>query len=378
YVGLVTGAGLAELGNSVFCVDIDEEKIKKLKNGFVPFYEEGLKELILKNRKEKRLFFTTSLEKGVSLSEIVFIAVGTPSKETGEADLSHVIKVAEDLSCLISTYKIIAIKSTVPVGTLELFTEILQKKGKIKGRDFDIASMPEFLREGSAVYDFFHPSRIVIGCDNPQVSKILEEIFSPLGAPVLHTSPATAQMIKYASNTFLACRISFINEIANICEKVGADVKEVARGMGYDRRIGEGYLNAGIGFGGPCLVKDLKALIKIAEDRGYEAGFLKAILDKNEHQIRTILYKVKQLLGDSLYKKTIGVLGLTFKPGTSDVRNSLSLRIIDLLQKEGATVKAFDPQGMEEARKILPDVELVENPYDVAKSSDLLLVLTGW
>jgi len=378
YVGLVTGAGLAELGNRVVCVDVDEGKIEKLKRGKAPFFEEGLEELIKRNVEKERLFFTTSLGEGIVDSEIIFIAVGTPSKETGEADLSYVIKVAEDLSSLISGYKIIAIKSTVPVGTLELVTEILEKRGKIKGKDFDIASTPEFLREGNAVYDFFHPSRVVIGCDSLKVGKVLEGIFAPLGAPVLHTSPAAAQMIKYASNTFLACRISFINEIANICERVGADVVEVARGMGYDRRIGEGYLNAGIGFGGPCLIKDLKALIKIAEDKGYEAGFLKAILEKNEHQTRTIVYKIKEFLGEPLYERKIGVLGLTFKPGTSDVRNSLSLKIIELMQKEGARIKAYDPQGMEEAKKSLEEVELKEDPYAVAQGSDLLLILTGW
>ena len=377
YVGLVTGAGLAELGNQVFCVDVDDEKIANLKKGKTPFYEEGLKDLIEKNLKEGRLFFTTSLAEGVHPSKIIFIAVGTPAKETGEADLSFVIKVAEDLSCLINKYKIIAIKSTVPVGALELVTQILEREGKKKGVDFDIASTPEFLREGNAVYDFFHPSRTVLGYDNPKVGKILHELFAPLRAPILHTSPATAQMIKYASNAFLASRISFINEIANICEKVGADVVEVARGMGYDRRIGEGYLNAGIGFGGPCLVKDLKALIKIAENSGYEAHFLKSILEKNEHQTRTILYKIKQVLGEVLYDKTVGILGLSFKAGTSDVRNSLSLKIIKLLQKEGAKIKAYDPKAMEEARKVVPDVTYTEDPYETAQS-DALVILAAW
>ncbi|MCD6574173.1 UDP-glucose/GDP-mannose dehydrogenase family protein [Candidatus Aerophobetes bacterium] len=378
YVGLVTGAGFAELGNRVVCVDVDEGKIEKLKKGKIPFFEEGLEKLIRKNIEKEKLSFTTSLKEGVANSEVIFIAVGTPSKETGEADLSYVIRVAEDLSFLISDYKIIAVKSTVPVGTLELVTEILGKRGKVKGKDFDIASTPEFLREGNAVYDFFHPSRVIIGCDNSRVGKTLEEIFTPLKAPIVHTSPAAAQMIKYASNTFLACRISFINEIANICEKVGADVVEVAKGMGYDKRIGEGYLNAGIGFGGPCLIKDLKALIKIAEDKGYEAGFLKAILEKNEHQIRTIVYKVKNFLGEPLYEKKIGVLGLTFKQGTSDVRNSLSLKVLELLQKEGARIKAYDPQGMEEARNALNEVEFAKDPYEVADGSDILLILTGW
>jgi len=378
YVGLVTGAGLAELGNKVFCVDIDDEKIANLKKGKTPFYEEGLKDLIEKNLKERRLFFTTSLAEGVHPSRIIFIAVGTPSKETGEADLSFVIKVAEDLSRLINEYKIIAIKSTVPVGALELVTEILEKEGKKKGIDFDIASTPEFLREGNAVYDFFHPSRTVLGYDNPKVGKLLHELFAPLHAPILHTTPATAQMIKYASNAFLASRISFINEIANICERVGADVVEVARGMSYDKRLGEGYLNPGIGFGGPCLVKDLKALIKLAETAGYKADFLQSILDKNEHQVKTVFYKTKEALGGMVYNKTIGILGLTFKPGTSDVRNSLSLKIVELLKKEGAHIKAYDPRGMDGAKKVLEDIELIEDPYGVAEGSDVLLIITGW
>jgi len=239
YVGLVTGAGLAELGHQVICVDVDKEKIAHLKEGKTPFYEKGLKDLIRKNQKAKRISFTTHLDEGVHPSSIIFIAVGTPAKESGEADLSFVIKVAKDLFPLIDKYKIIAIKSTVPVGTLEPITEILEKGEKRKSIDFDIASTPEFLREGNAVYDFFHPTRIVIGYDNPQVGKVLNELFSPLNAPILHTTPATAQMIKYASNTFLASRISFINEIANICEKVGVDIVDVTRGMSYDKRLAQ-------------------------------------------------------------------------------------------------------------------------------------------
>jgi len=377
YVGLVTGAGLAELGNQVICVDVDEKKIAELKEGEIPFYEQGLEELVRRNQKAGKLTFTTDLAEGVNFSRVIFIAVGTPPKENGEADLSSIIKVTEDLAHLIREYKIIAVKSTVPVGTFELITEILEKKGKRKGIDFDIASTPEFLREGNAVYDFFHPSRIVIGTDDPEVGRTLHKLFSPLNVPILHTNPATAQMIKYASNAFLASRISFINEIANICEKVGADVMEVAQGMSYDKRLGEGYLNPGIGFGGPCLIKDLKALIKIAENNGYEANYLRSILEKNEHQIRTILYKTKEALGGHLYGKTVGILGLSFKAGTSDVRNSLSLKIIELLQKEGAKIKAYDPQGMDDVRRIISNIVLAQDPYEAAKS-DVLLILTAW
>jgi len=377
YVGLVTGAGLAELNNQVICVDVDEKKIAELKEGKIPFYEQGLEELVRRNQKAGKLNFTTDLAEGVNFSRVIFIAVGTPPKENGEADLSSIIKVTEDLAHLIREYKIIAVKSTVPVGTFELITEILEKKGKRKGIDFDIASTPEFLREGNAVYDFFHPSRIVIGTDDPEVGRTLHKLFSPLNVPILHTNPATAQMIKYASNAFLASRISFINEIANICEKVGADVMEVAQGMSYDKRLGEGYLNPGIGFGGPCLIKDLKALIKIAENNGYEANYLRSILEKNEHQIRTILYKTKEALGGHLYGKTVGILGLSFKAGTSDVRNSLSLKIIELLQKEGAKIKAYDPQGMDDVRRIISNIVLAQDPYEAAKS-DVLLILTAW
>jgi len=377
YVGLVTGAGLAELNNQVICVDVDEKKIAELKEGKIPFYEQGLEELVRRNQKAGKLNFTTDLAEGVNFSRVIFIAVGTPPKENGEADLSSIIKVTEDLAHLIREYKIIAVKSTVPVGTFELITEILEKKGKRKGIDFDIASTPEFLREGNAVYDFFHPSRIVIGTDDPEVGRTLHKLFSPLNVPILHTNPATAQMIKYASNAFLASRISFINEIANICEKVGADVMEVAQGMSYDKRLGEGYLNPGIGFGGPCLIKDLKALIKIAENNGYEANYLRSILEKNEHQIRTILYKTKEALGGHLYGKTVGILGLSFKAGTSDVRNSLSLKIIELLQKEGAKIKAYDPQGMDDVKRIISNIVLAQNPYEAAKS-DVLLILTAW
>lgn len=378
YVGLVTGAGLAELGNKVVCVDVDDKKINHLRKGKPPFFEEGLEDLIKKNLKEKRLSFTTDLSRGVGPSRVIFVSVGTPAKEDGEADLSYVIKVAEDLLPLITEYKIIAIKSTVPVGTLELITEILERGGKKKGVDFDIAATPEFLREGNAVHDFFHPSRTVLGYDSPKVGKTLQKLFSSLNCPILHTNPATAQMIKYASNTFLATRISFINEIANICEKVGADVVKVAEGMGYDPRLGQGYLNAGIGFGGPCLVKDLKALIKVAESSGYKANFLQSILDKNEHQIKSIFYKTKKVLKDMLYASTVGILGLSFKAGTSDVRNSLSLKVIELLKKEGADIKVYDPEGMEEAKTILSDVTFAPDPYRAAQGSDALLVLTGW
>jgi len=379
YVGLVTGAGLADLGNKVVCLDIDREKIAKLNQGITPFYEKGLEELVKRNSKAHRLFFTNSLEEGIRDSEIIFIAVGTPSRKDGEADLSQVIQVAEDLSKVMQGYRIIVVKSTVPVGTFELIRKVLSKNKK-EGIDFDIVSNPEFLREGDAVYDFFHPTRIIIGVEKgkEKVALILKELLRPLNSPFIQTSIINAQMIKYTSNVFLASRISFINEIANICEKVGADIVEVVKGMSFDKRLGDGYLRAGIGFGGPCLIKDLKALIKMSEEYSYQAQHLKSILEKNEHQVKYTVLKLRKLLGEVLYGKVIGVLGLTFKPGTNDVRNSLSLKIIEDLQKGGAKIRAYDPQGMKEAKNVLSNVCFCQDAYEACKGSDALLVLTAW
>ncbi|MCK4788755.1 MAG: UDP-glucose/GDP-mannose dehydrogenase family protein [Desulfobacteraceae bacterium] len=377
YVGLVTGAGLAELGNQVICVDVDSTKLTSINEGKIPFYEDGLEKILVKNQQNGRICFTTNLAEAVQSSKVLIVAVGTPEKAGGEPDLSQIIDLTEELTHLIGEYKIIAIKSTAPVGTDELIATILEKQGNKKHVNFDIAFIPEFLREGSAVRDFFHPSRIVIGVDNIEVGNVLSQLFSSLQAPILLTTPVTAQMIKYAANAFLTSRISFINEVANICDEVGADILEVVKGISYDRRLGEGYLQPGIGFGGPCLPKDLVALIKMAENHGYEANYLKSILQTNENQTRVVVNKVKEALGGSLEGKIIGVLGLTFKAGTSDVRNSLSLKILRLLQMEGAKIKAYDPQGMEEASKIINDVIMVQDPYQAAES-DVLLILTGW
>jgi len=379
YVGLVTGAGLAELGNKVWCVDIDDEKIKKLNDSVIPFYEKGLDELVERNLKLKRLKFTTSLREGVRESQVIFIAVGTPAKEGGEADLTQVISVAEELGKTMENHKMVVIKSTVPVGTFPLVTEIL-KRSKRAEIDFDIVSNPEFMREGDAVYDFFHPTRIIIGTEpgKDKAAQILKRLFAPLKAPILQTSIINAQMIKYASNVFLASRVSFVNEIANICEKVEADVMEVVKGMSYDKRLGEGYLRPGIGFGGPCLIKDLKALIKMAENYGYNAQYLKSILEKNEHQVNSTVIKLKEALGGVLYHRVIGVWGLTFKAGTNDVRNSLSMRIIELLRREGARVQAYDPQGMEEARGLVQDIQFCSEAGQALQDAEALLILTGW
>ncbi|HOL55403.1 MAG TPA: UDP-glucose/GDP-mannose dehydrogenase family protein [bacterium] len=378
FVGLTTGAGLSELGNKVICVDIDEGKISSLSNGYVPIYEEGLFELVERNRKLHRLFFTTDIEEATNSSDIIFICVGTPSKDDGDVDLSQIISAVEGISNSLNSYKIIAIKSTIPVGTLELVEGILGKKDKIKGRDYDLAVVPEFLREGKAVYDFFNPTRIVIGADKDDVSKVLAGIFSPLNAPVVYTTPLTAQLIKYASNAFLASRISFINEIANICDHLGINVKDVIEGMKYDKRIGGHYLSPGIGFGGPCLSKDLNGLIKMAESYGYQPNYLKSIMEKNSHQISYVIDKLDKLLGGFRPGTKIGILGLTFKPDTNDVRNSLSIRIIKEIRERGAGVRAYDPKGMEEAKKYISDIIFCSDLYEAAKDSDALLILTAW
>lgn len=373
YVGLTTGLGFAELGNKVTCVDIDEKKIEGLKKGILPIYEKGMEELLKKNR--NRVSFTTDLRKAVEESQVIFIAVGTPARDTGEADLSQIIDVAQKLSDAIDSYKIIVIKSTVPVGSVELVRDILSRKRK-EGKDFDLIVNPEFLREGDAVYDFLHPSRIVIGTHSKKAAEVLSQLYKSLNSPTLVVSPIDAQMVKYAANTFLASRISFINEIATIAEKVGADIKNIVKGLSYDPRLGQDYLSPGIGFGGPCLIKDLKALISIAQSRDYEPRCLKSILEKNEEQMKSIVLKVKRALGGILYGRTIGVLGLSFKPETKDVRTSLAMRIVELLKLEGAQIKAYDPIAMEEAEELIPDLKYCKDPYDL-KEIDLLLILIG-
>ena len=371
YVGLITGLGMADIGHSVINVDVDEDRVRTLQSGKSPIYEEGIETVLVRNFESGRLSFTTDLQSAVASSEVVFIAVGTPSLEDGQADLSQVIQVAEELVKSIDRYKVIVIKSTVPVGTVELVLGILGRE-KSEGTHFDIVSNPEFLREGKGLYDFFHPDRIVIGASSEKARAMMRTIYSPViegrvswpgqgprsptsvPVPVVETDLASAQIIKYASNTFLAARISFTNETAGLCEKVGADIKEVARGIGHDPRIGHGYLEAGIGFGGPCLEKDLRALIKIAEGNGYEPQLLRAVLERNERQVGEVIGKLKEHIGYLLYKKIIAVWGLSFKAGTNDVRNSPALKVIDWLEKEGATVRAHDPVAIPEVRALKP------------------------
>lgn len=394
YVGLVTGVGLAALGHDVVAVDADEAKIAALRAGRPPIHESGIEPLLNDALAAKRLRFTTSLTEAVIHGQFIFIAVGTPAGDDGQADLSQVIRVAEELGEYIDAYKVVVVKSTVPVGTVELIRSILSRR-KREGHDFDIVSNPEFLREGRGLQDFFDPDRVVIGTSSEQARQFMHELYEPLIArrilmpgispnrdrppiPVVETDLASAQMIKYAANAFLAMRISFINEVAGICERVGANVREVARGLGYDPRIGPAYLEAGLGFGGPCLEKDLHALIKIAEETRYEPRLLRAVLERNELQVREVLGKVKETVGYLLYKRIVAVFGLAFKGGTNDVRNSLALRLIDSLEREGAVVRAYDPLAIPDAQGSRPSGVYVGDSYEAAEGADALIIATDW
>ncbi|MBI2541527.1 UDP-glucose/GDP-mannose dehydrogenase family protein [Candidatus Woesearchaeota archaeon] len=376
YVGLVTAACFAELGNDVTCVDIDEEKISKLNNGVIPIYEPGLDHLVAKNRKSSNLKFTTDLKSAIKESEIIFICVGTPPKETGEADLSHVENVARAIAEAMDSYKVIVEKSTVPVETGNKVAKSIKAYNTHKV-DFDVVSNPEFLREGSAVGDFMHPDRIVIGCESEKAKEIMKKLYEPLNAPILFTDIKSAEIIKHASNSFLATKISFINAIANICELAGADVEKVAEGMGLDKRIGKSFLNAGIGYGGFCFPKDAEAFIKIAEKLGYDFRLLKATQEINNFQKKNFVRKVEKALW-IVKNKTIGILGLAFKPNTDDMRFAPSVDIISELQKEGAKIKAYDPEAAEKAKHILNGIEYCKDAYEAAKGADALVILTEW
>jgi len=379
YVGLVTGTCFAEFGNEVICVDNDQAKIKSLQEGKIPIYEPGLDVLVAKNIREKRLFFTTNLREAVEKSLVIFIAVGTPSKADGSADLSYIEAVAKDIARYMNGYKVIVNKSTAPVGTGRWIKEVIQKNQNEKF-PFSVVSNPEFLREGSAIEDFMRPDRVVIGADSSEAIAIMKDLYSPLyliETPFVITNIETAELIKYASNAFLATKISFINEIANICERVGADVHHVAIGMGLDNRIGRKFLHPGPGFGGSCFPKDTKAIYQLAKKLGYEFKIVKSVIEVNEQQRQLMIEKIKKALGD-LKGKTIGILGLSFKPNTDDMRDAPSIPIVQFLVKEGATVKAFDPAAMDNARKIFPDVVFCDDTYEVAADSDALIFLTEW
>jgi len=376
YVGLVTGASFAELGNKVICADNDTKKVTLLKKGVIPIYEPGLEELITINVKKKRLRFTSSIEEAVGESEVIFIAVGTPSLDSGEADLTGIENVARNIALNLRDYRLIVEKSTVPVETGEWVKHTIATyiKRRVK---FDVASNPEFLREGQAINDFMHPDRIVIGVESKRARVILVNLYKPLNVPLVITDIKSAELIKHASNSFLATKISFINAISHICEKVGADVVEVAKGMGLDQRIGSNFLKAGLGYGGSCFPKDLDAFIKIAEKLGYGFELLKAVKEVNQQQKVFFINKIKQALW-IIKDKTIGILGLSFKPNTDDIRNASSIDIIQALLQEGAKIKVYDPQAMEKATHVLDKVKFCKDSYEACRTSDALLILTEW
>ncbi|MBI1911565.1 MAG: UDP-glucose/GDP-mannose dehydrogenase family protein [Deltaproteobacteria bacterium] len=380
YVGLVTGTCFADFGVNVSCVDKDVEKIEMLKRGEIPIFEPGLKELVEKNVNENRLTFTTDLSDAIKKSLVIFIAVGTPPKEDGSADLSYIEEVARTIAKNLNGYKVIVTKSTVPVGTGSLIEGIINKE---QGEDhkFDVASNPEFLREGSAVEDFMRPNRVVIGARSEQAIAIMKDLYSPLyllETPVVVTDIETAELIKYASNAFLATKISFINEIANICERVGADVHMVAKGMGLDQRIGPKFLHPGPGYGGSCFPKDTMAITKIAKAHGYTFKIVESVIEVNDIQRTLMMDKIRGLVGN-LSGKHIGILGLAFKPNTDDVRESPAVDIANLLLNEGAIIKAYDPAGMENAKRLMPyTVSYCNDAYEVAKDCDALVILTEW
>ena len=376
YVGVVTGTCFADLGNQVTGVDIDEEKIAKLKRGKVPIYEPGLQEMVERNIQSGRLRFTTSYAEGLKDADFAFIAVNTPSGAEGEADLKYIRMAAEEIAKVIDHPLIIVNKSTVPIGTGDWVAETIEKHVK-PGIDFAVVSNPEFLREGSAISDFLNPDRIVLGSTDRGAAEQVAQLYLSLRAPILITDLRTAEMIKYASNAYLANRISFINEIASICEKLGADIKEVAAGMGYDKRIGQDYLDAGLGWGGSCFPKDVKALEHMASLHGCHPQLLRAVMEINRDQRRRAIQAMRESLG-TLHGKTVGILGLAFKANTDDMREAPSIEVIHLLTNEGAQVKAYDPAAMEVAKKILPEVTYCADAYQVAEGSDALMVVTEW
>lgn len=376
HVGLVTGACLAELGHTSICDDDDVRKIEMLKNGQMPFYEPGLKEMVDRNVAAGRLEFTTDIAHTIERSRALFIAVGTPPREDGEADLSTVEAVASRIAETMREYKLVVEKSTVPVHTGIQIKRTMEMRRK-NDVEFDVASNPEFLREGSAVYDFMNPDRVVIGFETERARRNLLEIYGPLKAPIIETDMQSAEIIKHASNSFLSMKISFINAISIICEMAGADVLKVAEGVGMDKRIGRAFLDAGVGFGGFCFPKDIRAFVRIAEKLGYDFRLLKEVERINEEQKERFVAKVKEVLWN-LSGKTIGVLGLAFKPNTDDMRYAPSLDIINGLLSEGAKVKAYDPAAMDAAKKLLNNVEFCKDPYDTAKDADALALVTEW
>ncbi|HOV22761.1 MAG TPA: UDP-glucose/GDP-mannose dehydrogenase family protein [Candidatus Marinimicrobia bacterium] len=379
YVGLVSGTGLADFGNEVICYDIDTTKIEKLNNGEMPIYEPGLIDLVRKNVVKGRLKFTDDLALAIRESEVIFLAVPTPSGGNGEVDLSYIFNAVDQIAKVIDSFKVIVTKSTVEVGTNDQIRERLLSH-KIAPEMFEVVSNPEFLREGSAVSDFMRPDRVVIGTSSPKALEIMKEIYRPLyliETPIVATDIHTAEMIKYASNAFLATKISFINEIANLCELVGADVQQVAKAMGLDGRIGKKFLHAGPGYGGSCFPKDTLALTKIAEKAGMRATIVEAVIEANNRQKLRVVEKLLKVL-PNLSDKTIGILGLAFKPNTNDVRETPALTVIEEILKRGGQIKAYDPEAMKEMRKYYPQITYVASTEDAAKGADALIIMTEW
>jgi UDPglucose 6-dehydrogenase len=380
YVGLVSGACFADFGHRVMCVDKDANKIAALNAGKIPIFEPGLDELVASNVKEKRLFFTTDLARSVREAEVVFIAVGTPSRRgDGHADLSFVYAAAREIAACLDGYTVVVTKSTVPVGTGDEIERVIREENP--RAEFAVVSNPEFLREGAAIADFKRPDRIVIGGADERAREVMVEVYRPLylnAAPILFANRRTAELTKYAANAFLATKITFINEIADLCDAIGADVQEVARGIGYDNRIGGKFLHAGPGYGGSCFPKDTLALIKTAQEADAPINIVETVISVNDARKQALAKRVLAACGGSVEGKTIAVLGLTFKPNTDDMREAPSLTLVPALQKAGAVVRAHDPQGMEAAKALLPRVDFCANPYEAATGADALVILTEW
>jgi UDPglucose 6-dehydrogenase len=379
YVGLVAGTCLADMGNDVICIDVDKNKINSLKKGIVPIYEPGLKDMLDRNAREKRIRFSTNIKEGIQNSEVIFIAVGTPPGMNNCADTSAIVSVAEDIGRYMNGYKVIVNKSTAPVGTIEKIGKII-KSFQTKPIKYDLVSNPEFMREGEAIKDFTNPDRIVIGVQSEKAKQIMTSIYSGIARadkPIMFTDIRSAELIKYASNAMLATRISFMNEMAQLCEKVGGDIKAIAKGIGLDSRIGPRFLQAGVGYGGSCFPKDVKALAQIMKSNGIEAKILTAVDEVNEHQKRSLIGKIKKLV-PVLKGKNIAIWGLAFKPKTDDMREAPSILIIQQLQEQGAKIKAFDPEAQEMAKKILKNVTYCSDPYSTVTGCDALVIVTEW
>ena len=379
YVGLVTGTCFAETGNTVTCVDIDKNKVEKLSGGQITIYEPGLEKLFLRNQREERLKFTTNLEEGIADAKVIFLALPTPPGEDGSADLKYILGVAEELGKILKDYKVIVDKSTVPVGTAEKVRDMIAKNCKC---EFDVVSNPEFLREGVAVEDFMKPDRVVIGTESERAKKIMADLFAPFvrqGNPVIFMDEKSAELTKYAANSFLATKISFMNEIARLCELLGADVDMVRRGIGSDERIGKRFLFPGIGYGGSCFPKDVQALVRSASDVKYDFRILEAVMEVNEKQKVNLIPRIKKYFNNNVTGKKIALWGLAFKPNTDDIREAPALYLIGELLKAGATVTAFDPEAMKNVRDVVGDkITFTENQYDALNNCDALIIATEW